>query len=93
MLIYCEKLNCDLSNWNVSKLKFANSMFSHCKNFEGKGLENWDVSNIINMNYMFYECENLNCNLSNWDVSKAQNISSVFDSCKALKNKPSWCKE
>ena len=53
----CNKFDCDLSKWNVSKLKYASYMFYNCKSFEGKGLENWDAINIKNMQFMFYNCK------------------------------------
>ena len=79
--------NCDLSCWDVSKVEDMNSMFSFCKNFEGKGLEKWDVSNVKDMKVMFYNCENFDCDLSNWDVSKVENMYTMFEGCSKFKGK------
>ena len=84
------KFDCDLSNWDVSKVENMQEMFEGCENFTGKGLENWDVSNVLNMEYMFRICKKLNCDLSNWNVSNVKNMYNMFYGCNSLKNTPSW---
>ena len=39
MFRICKKLNCDLSNWNVSKVKDMNFMFDECTSI--KKLPTW----------------------------------------------------
>ena len=90
MFSRCIKFNCDLSNWNVSKVENMSNMFYNCEKFEGKGLENWNVSNVITMNNMFENCKNFDCDLNNWDVSNVKDMSYMFHGCDNLKNKPSW---
>ena len=55
----CQNFNCDLSNWDVSKVEDMYAMFHKCKNFEGKGLENWNVFNVKDMRHMFDDCTSL----------------------------------
>ena len=87
----CSNLDFDLSNWNVSKVKYIQYMFYNCKSFEGKGLENWDVNNISNMLFAFANCKKLNCdNVKNWKVNDNCNISGMFNNCT---NKPDWYEE
>ena len=85
MFYNCEKLDCDLSNWMLFKIKDLNSMFSGCVNFTGKGLENWDVGNAEVMSYMFDGCKNFDCDLSNWDVSNVEYMNYMFSNCKKFK--------
>ena len=93
MFCRCENFDCDLSNWDVSKVENMISMFLDCKKFKGKGLENWDVSNVKKMNYMFDNCIKFNCDLSKWDVSNVIDMNNMFYNCLSLKNKPAWYKE
>ena len=46
------KFNGDISDWNVSNVKYMDSMFEESK-FNGD-ISGWDVSNVENMGYMFY---------------------------------------
>jgi surface protein len=47
--------NGDVSMWNVSNVKYMNSMFVGCKKFDCD-LSQWDVSNVKEMNYAFFFC-------------------------------------
>ena len=76
-----DKLNFDVSNWDVSKVKNMSNMFNGCGNFDCD-LSNWDVSNVENMSTMFYNCEKFEGKgLENWDVSKVKNMSNMFHWC------------
>ena len=48
--------NGDISNWDVSNVKYMKNMFSH-SSFTGENgdISNWDVSNVINMDGIFYD--------------------------------------
>ena len=41
------------------------SIFEHCDNFTGMGLENWDISNVSYRRKMFDECKKLK-NIPSW---------------------------
>ena len=59
MFSECPEFDCDLSNWNISKVTSMRHMFEECENFKGKGLEKWNVSNVNYMNYIFDGCTSL----------------------------------
>ena len=52
----CSIFDCDLSNWDVSKVTHMQHMFYRCYKFTGKGLEKWNVSNVTHMNDIFGKC-------------------------------------
>ena len=81
------KINFDVSKWDVSNVTNMAFMFVGCESFEGKGLENWDVSNVEISSFMFVKCENLNCDLSKWDVRNIIRMSSMFSYCKKFEGK------
>ena len=77
----------DLSQFDTSKVKDMENMFSECYKLKGiKGLEKFNTSNIINMAGMFeklYEKESLD--LSSFDTSIVTNMSLMFNECHKLK--------
>ena len=81
------KINFDVSKWDVSNVTNMAFMFVGCESFEGKGLENWDVSNVEISSFMFLKCENLNCDLSKWDVRNIKRMSSMFSYCEKFDGK------
>ena len=61
--------NFDISNWDVSNVTNASSMFYCCWNFDCD-LSNWNVSNMTNMHALFCECNKFTGKgLEHWDVS------------------------
>ena len=86
------EFNGDISNWNVSNVKYMLSMFYKSK-FTGKNgdLSNWDVSNVKNMNYMFYESK-FNGDISNWNVRNVKDMFAMFNGTPLEKNPPKWYK-
>ena len=72
MFYYCNKFNCDLSNWDVSNIINFSSMFYNCESFN-IDLSKWDVSNGVIFEFMFAYCKKFNADLSKWDVSNAKN--------------------
>ena len=53
-VFYKSKFNGDISNWDVSNVKYMNFMF-YASTFtcEHGDISNWDVSNVKNMSFMF----------------------------------------
>ena len=47
----------DVSNWNVSNVKYMRFMFYNCSSLESIDVSNWNVSNIKNMWCMFDDCK------------------------------------
>ena len=59
-----EKINIDVSNWDVSNVKDMHYMFFECTNFNCD-LSKWNVNNVTNMNYIFDGCKSLK-NTPSW---------------------------
>ena len=49
----------DISNWDVSKVKDMEHMFTHCDIYEIPDISKWDMSKTKKMSYMFSHCINL----------------------------------
>lgn len=75
------KLN--VSNWDMSNVKFAKSMFKNLKKFNCN-LSNWDVINLENALSMFSYCESLDCDLSKWNTKSLKDGSFMFNECSSL---------
>ena len=88
MFSSCLKLEeIDLSNWNTSKLMYANYMFFGDSKFNAN-LENWNVSSLVNASYMFFNCRSFNCNVSKWDVRKVEWMDGMFAECNKFNGNP-----
>ena len=85
----------DISDWNVSKVKDMEGMFSSCKQLKSVGdLSKWNVSKLENMNAMFYRCEKLTSvgDLSNWNVLNVKYMFNMFKKS-GITNIPKWYKK
>ena len=80
------KINFDVSKWDVSNVESMLGLFFNCKKFDCD-LSNWDVSNVNKTSYMFYDCRNFDCNLSKWDVSNVKDMTCMFGNCVKFKGK------
>jgi len=82
----------DISNWDVSKVKYMSEMFAGCKNLESIGdISDWKIDNLIDITAMFYGCEKLTNvgDLNKWDPSGIKYNQNAF----SLANKdiiPEW---
>ena len=80
----------DLSNWNVSTVKYFGSMFTRCNKLEDLGdLGKWNFNTpTISISSMFNSCTNLKHigDISNWNVQNAVAINTVFYLCQSLKD-------
>jgi surface protein len=83
MFYNCPKLDCDLSKWDVSRIRNMEGLFYLCAAFNSS-LSKWDVSNVETMYFMFEGCSIFNKSLKNWDVSKVQDMSEMFYGCTAF---------
>ena len=87
----CKNFNCNLSHWNVSKVKDMTSMFNGCKNFNCN-LSRWNMSKVRNISYMFYNCTSFKGEgLYMWDVSNIDDAIKTFKGCNKL-TIPDWYK-
>ena len=80
--------NGDVSQWNVSNVKYMKQMFYCCVKFNGD-ISQWDVSNVKNMRWMFGACKKFNCDISGWDVSNVDDMGYAFWNCPI---QPEWYK-
>lgn len=74
----------DISQWDVSNVKYMDHMFRNCINFNCD-LSEWDVGSLVNANSMFYNCPEFNSDISNWDVSNLEIAISMFNGCESFK--------
>lgn len=78
MFQHTEKLNADISNWDVSNVTDMAYMFYYTPVFNSD-ISNWDVSNVTDMSGMFSDTPTFNQDLSQWCVSKIPFKPTSFD--------------
>ena len=71
MFFDCSVFNSDISNWDVSKLNIAITLFRDCPVFN-IDLSSWNVSNITDIAQMFAGCSAFNQDLSSWSFTVPQ---------------------
>ena len=77
----------DISNWDVSNIKYMTSMFKNCKKLESIGdISNWNTKSLYGCAFMFNNCINLKYigDISNWNTSNLHNINYMFYGCEKL---------
>ena len=79
-LLYYDKFNQPLNNWNTSNVKKMCYMFSDCKCFN-QPLNNWNTSNVKDMRHMFSVCHKFNQPLDKWDTKNVKDMSYMFYDC------------
>ena len=62
--------NEDLSEWDVSNVKYMNQMFWRAEKFNSD-IRSWDVSNVESMINMFYNANEFDQDIRKWNVNKA----------------------
>lgn len=79
---------CGFDDWNVSKVKYFNAMFKHCRNtIIDCDFKKWNTSSAVNMNDMFSFCKIITTlNLSNWNVSNVTIMKQMFYNSYNLKS-------
>lgn len=83
----CQSLtSLNLSNWDVSKSRYASLLFGDCiKLKEIKGLNKWNTNEFYSCGLMFRNCSSLEkLDLSNWKMDKVQNMNGMFCDCNNL---------
>ena len=81
----------DISNWNTSKVKNINGIFSNCICLKSlPNISNWNISNVNDISYAFSGCSSLESlpDISIWDISNVTNMCSIFNNCNSLKSLP-----
>jgi len=69
--------NIDISKWDVSNLKRAQSMFLGCPSFNCD-LSDWNVENLENATAMFTGCEELDFDISKWNPVKLKETNNTW---------------
>jgi len=86
MFAICNKLSCDISQWDVSNVTDMRGMFRSSEKFNSN-LSSWNVSKVTNMNSMFAYAPAFNQPLNTWDVSGVTDMSLMFIGASAF-NQP-----
>ncbi|MDF7639785.1 BspA family leucine-rich repeat surface protein [Lactobacillus sp. ESL0791] len=74
-----------ISDWDTSRVKSMNSMFSCCEGLSTLNINNWNTGNVGDMDSMFSGCSNLNnLNLNTWNTSNVRSMGSMFSGCSSL---------
>lgn len=74
---HCEKFNCPVDKWDVSKVTNMDNMFDSALRFN-QNLSTWNVSQVTSMDSTFRDARDFNGNVSNWDVSRVTNMRCMF---------------
>ena len=84
-----EYVNGDITQWDVSNVKYMVETFSFLTCNQPIG--NWDVSGVTHMPGLFQGTKGFNRSLANWDVSNVTDMESMFEFCKSVpKNIGNW---
>lgn len=75
----------NVSQWNTSKLKYFDKMFSNCQSLAFLDVNNWDMISGCSLNGMFSYSGITVIDLSKWDTSNISNLSNLFFNCTKLK--------
>ena len=69
--------NGDLTQWNVSNVKYMWGLFFDAS-FFNQDLSSWDVSNVEDMGHMFRGAKSFNQNIGIWDISQVESLNHMF---------------
>lgn len=75
----------NVSQWNTSKIKYFDKMFSNCQSLAFLDVNNWDMISGCSLNGMFSYSGITDIDLSKWDTSNISNLSNLFFNCTKLK--------
>ena len=80
-----ERINCDISRWDVSNVTEFSYMLLYCSEFKCD-LSEWDVSSGKLFAEMFTSTQ-IDFDVSKWDMSNAEDTSGMFSYCYKFKGK------
>lgn len=75
----------NVSQWNTSKIKYFDKMFSNCQSLAFLDVNNWDMISGYSLNNMFAYSGITDIDLSKWNTSNITNLSNLFFECTRLK--------
>lgn len=78
-----QKINPDVSKWDVSNAVDMFGMFYSCGGFNCN-IGDWDVTNVQTTRNMFLYCKMFNQDLSRWKLHNVTDVFSMFDGCISL---------
>ena len=73
-----DKMNADLSKWNVAKVKKLSNTFKSASKFAGAGLTSWDTSSVTTLLGTFHLASEMVADLSGWSVAKVTKLVQTF---------------
>ena len=77
-----EKINFNVSGWDVSNVENMDRMFIDCEKFDCD-LSDWNTSKVKYTDDMFFNCKNFTAEgLENWNVSNVVIFEEMFFECK-----------
>jgi surface protein len=83
--------NGDVSRWQISGLKSADSMFQGATKFAPPTLTKWDTSSLTSMVRMFFGAVSFNATgIGAWDVGRVNDMTGVFDSAVRFNQPLNW---
>lgn len=75
-----EKLNVDVSKWDVRNVRNMEGTFSGLTSFNCD-ISKWNVSEVRNMRHMFNGCTLFNQNLGSWNIIHVNKMCGMFYKC------------
>lgn len=75
----------NVSQWNTSKIKYFDKMFSNCQSLAFLDVNNWDMISGYSLNNMFAYSGITDIDLSKCNTSNITNLSNLFFECTRLK--------
>ena len=88
-LFYGNEFNGDISQWDVSNVESARSMFLFADKFNGN-ISSWEWDSIKDMSFMFANASSFKQDLSAWNIKRSVQKVNMFQMCPAPK--PTWYK-
>ena len=81
---YIKKFNGDISQWDVSNVKYMCGLFEGYDKFNCD-ISGWDVSNVERTDYMFHDAKKFDQDLSKWNLGKLETSTNMFVDCRIRK--------
>lgn len=77
--------NADLSNWDVSNVKYMSYLFAESA-FAGD-LSSWKVDHVTDTSFLFFGLTKFNSDLSAWHVDRVVDMAYMFNECTGFRNR------
>jgi surface protein len=77
MFAFCDSLNNDFNNWDVSQIVEMRGTFQNATSFNGD-ISGWDVGNVYGFSGMFQNASAFNQDISGWNMGSAGDMNRMF---------------